>query len=319
MQSCQPYFNYLKRENSSNLTDYTDAPSYLPLEHPLAIDTSVSLQENCYYYYCSENSDHRKTYDPDYPFHNSFSNLFEDMLECNSALSSPEIMPTQSPLYSDYMSTASFSPSMTTLMDSRYIPENSILSTGSEFYQTSVARDCSMEYTSNNFVSIKEDAYSNVYPEESYLKTQVIDTQELEFPMKSCKFSCKYRNSMRISRGRSSSSSSSSSNSSSENESCQTPASDTPSYSFDNYTLAISSDSRPYSCHFCSRAFARKHDLQRHIRVHTGEKPYSCPCCKKAFSRTDALKRHLRMEERCKNSQEVYEMKKNGKRRYRNL
>ncbi|GAA5809551.1 hypothetical protein MFLAVUS_002961 [Mucor flavus] len=78
-------------------------------------------------------------------------------------------------------------------------------------------------------------------------------------------------------------------------------------------------DVRPYPCHLCRRAFARKHDLQRHIRVHTGDKPYSCPCCKKAFARTDALKRHLRMEEQCRTSQEVLDMKKNGGRHFRNL
>ncbi|GAA5796403.1 hypothetical protein HPULCUR_001775 [Helicostylum pulchrum] len=77
-------------------------------------------------------------------------------------------------------------------------------------------------------------------------------------------------------------------------------------------------DVRPYPCHLCRRAFARKHDLQRHIRVHTGDKPYSCPCCKKAFARTDALKRHLRMEEHCRTSHEVLNMKKNG-RHFRNL
>ncbi|KAI9475487.1 MAG: hypothetical protein EXX96DRAFT_469853, partial [Benjaminiella poitrasii] len=49
---------------------------------------------------------------------------------------------------------------------------------------------------------------------------------------------------------------------------------------------------RPFSCSFCHRSFTRKHDLQRHVRVHTGDKPYCCPCCLKAFSRTDALKRH---------------------------
>ncbi|ORZ25643.1 hypothetical protein BCR42DRAFT_286719, partial [Absidia repens] len=52
------------------------------------------------------------------------------------------------------------------------------------------------------------------------------------------------------------------------------------------------SDVRPYQCHICNRSFARKHDLQRHIRVHTGDKPYACLCCKKSFARTDALKRH---------------------------
>ncbi|KAF7723094.1 hypothetical protein EC973_002378 [Apophysomyces ossiformis] len=82
---------------------------------------------------------------------------------------------------------------------------------------------------------------------------------------------------------------------------------------------APSTDIRPYPCHMCTRAFARKHDLQRHIRVHTGAKPYSCLCCKKAFARTDALKRHLRMEEACRTSPEVQAMKGAGKRRYKNL
>ncbi|KAI8072320.1 hypothetical protein BC940DRAFT_233638 [Gongronella butleri] len=76
---------------------------------------------------------------------------------------------------------------------------------------------------------------------------------------------------------------------------------------------------RPYSCTSCSRAFTRKHDLQRHARVHTGVKPYWCVACKKAFARTDALKRHLRMEEQCRYSPEVQALKLAGKRRYRNL
>ncbi|KAI7882683.1 hypothetical protein K492DRAFT_176171 [Lichtheimia hyalospora FSU 10163] len=78
-------------------------------------------------------------------------------------------------------------------------------------------------------------------------------------------------------------------------------------------------DSRPFACPMCSRAFKRKHDLQRHVRVHTGAKPYACLCCKKAFARTDALKRHLRMEEACRTSPEIQAMKCAGKRRYRNL
>ncbi|KAK9680792.1 hypothetical protein K7432_015841 [Basidiobolus ranarum] len=47
-------------------------------------------------------------------------------------------------------------------------------------------------------------------------------------------------------------------------------------------------------CKFCERPFKRKHDLQRHERLHTGEKPFQCTHCILAFSRTDTLRRHLR-------------------------
>ncbi|KAI9267443.1 hypothetical protein BY458DRAFT_511800 [Sporodiniella umbellata] len=74
-----------------------------------------------------------------------------------------------------------------------------------------------------------------------------------------------------------------------------------------------------YDCTICPRSFARKHDLQRHIRVHTGAKPYYCLNCEKAFARTDALKRHLRMEESCRMSPVIQTLKNVGMRRYRNL
>lgn len=76
---------------------------------------------------------------------------------------------------------------------------------------------------------------------------------------------------------------------------------------------------KTFACCVCLRSFARKHDLQRHIRVHTGAKPYSCLSCTKAFARTDALKRHLRMEETCRMSPVIQAMKNTGNRRYKNL
>ncbi|KAI7883860.1 hypothetical protein K492DRAFT_112689, partial [Lichtheimia hyalospora FSU 10163] len=51
---------------------------------------------------------------------------------------------------------------------------------------------------------------------------------------------------------------------------------------------------RVHPCPFCSRTFARRHDLERHTRVHTGIKPYVCPCCLKGFPRSDARGRHFR-------------------------
>lgn len=56
---------------------------------------------------------------------------------------------------------------------------------------------------------------------------------------------------------------------------------------------------RPHKCTACPRAFARKHDLHRHFRTHTGVKPYTCAGCKKGFARTDARQRHWRMDLQC--------------------
>ncbi|KAF9922197.1 hypothetical protein FBU30_007715 [Linnemannia zychae] len=57
---------------------------------------------------------------------------------------------------------------------------------------------------------------------------------------------------------------------------------------------------KSFSCHMCPRIFSRKHDLHRHIRVHTGSKPYVCTNCNKAFARTDALCRHYKVEDECR-------------------
>ncbi|CAO1630588.1 unnamed protein product [Parajaminaea phylloscopi] len=50
---------------------------------------------------------------------------------------------------------------------------------------------------------------------------------------------------------------------------------------------------RNYACPSCPASFSRRHDLNRHSRIHLAVKPFACPNCQKTFSRKDALKRHL--------------------------
>ncbi|XP_061524573.1 early growth response protein 1-like [Phycodurus eques] len=62
-----------------------------------------------------------------------------------------------------------------------------------------------------------------------------------------------------------------------------------------NRHVRVHTGQKPFQCAVCARSFSRSDHLTTHMRTHTGEKPFSCDVCGKRFARSDERKRHGRV------------------------
>ncbi|KAJ3133937.1 Metallothionein expression activator [Physocladia obscura] len=63
-------------------------------------------------------------------------------------------------------------------------------------------------------------------------------------------------------------------------------------YNLKSHTYCHSGE-RPHKCGTCGSSFARKHDLQRHVRtLHATDRPFRCTTCGQGFGQSEQLRRH---------------------------
>jgi len=58
--------------------------------------------------------------------------------------------------------------------------------------------------------------------------------------------------------------------------------------------MKIHTGEKRFKCDYCPKRFVQKANLRQHLRVHTGEKPFSCKICGRRFAQESSLGRHSR-------------------------
>lgn len=59
-----------------------------------------------------------------------------------------------------------------------------------------------------------------------------------------------------------------------------------------SWSLGRTSESRDYTCHYCSESFSRHHNLKSHLLTHGMDNPYRCASCSGRFLREHDLHQH---------------------------
>ena len=63
---------------------------------------------------------------------------------------------------------------------------------------------------------------------------------------------------------------------------------------FQEFGDPIQTPGGKFKCPVCPQVMAQKNDMNRHMRIHTGEKPFICGICGHAANRKFNLKTHMR-------------------------